>query len=106
MRQGHGETGASPDLWTLQEFDTVRGEAWCALLLQNVAGKIVRGCTGTRSTLKALSRTLRISPRELPRTTREEFFLRMNPAVLRALDEFELLKRHCSGGRDEIRSKR
>ena len=95
------QADVSPEVWTLQEFDTIKGEAWGALLLLDGGGNIVRGCTGTRSMLLTLTRILNISPHELPRTTRQEFFLRANPAILTAMDESDVLKRQYSPQRNQ-----
>jgi hypothetical protein len=69
-------------VWTLQQYDSISGKAWYALLEQDAAG-VRRGWTGYRPELEALARILNITPRELPPTTSEEFFIRTNIAALR-----------------------
>jgi hypothetical protein len=77
----NGETGEHA-VWTLQQFDEVNGEPWCALLLCDRAG-IVRGWTGYRPEIAALARIFNITPQELPPTTAQDFFLRTNITSLR-----------------------
>jgi hypothetical protein len=80
--QGDGIAGSDKPFWTLQQFDNLNGKPWCALL-QHAAAGVLRGWTGYRPELEALARILNITPRELPVTTSEEFFIRAAISALR-----------------------
>ncbi|HWF65970.1 MAG TPA: hypothetical protein VN670_01620 [Acidobacteriaceae bacterium] len=78
------DSGGSGTFWTLQQYDDVGGNAWFALLEHDTAG-VLRGWTGYRPELDALARILNVTPRELPPTTAQEFFMRTNISVLRPI---------------------
>ena len=83
--ENHSIAGSDKTSWTLQQFDNLNGKPWCALLQHDAAG-VLRGWTGYRPELEALARILNITPRELPVTTSEEFFIRTSISALRPTD--------------------
>jgi hypothetical protein len=88
LKRENASNGSNDDktktFWTLQQYDEIRGKPWYALLEQDDAG-IVRGWTGYRPELEALSRILNITSQELPPTTAQEFFIRTNISTLRPI---------------------
>jgi hypothetical protein len=84
MQNNSEDKGDTGTFWTLQQYDDISGKAWYALLEQDAAG-VLRGWTGYRPEVEALARILKITPRELPPTTSEEFFSRTNISALRPI---------------------